>query len=160
MRSRIPTHLLAMLTASGLLACAPPEQIRYEQEVREAPPGSLHAVYSERLRELMHDIDRLQRERLPQALDTTGEARRRAADVGRIAGSLADSARRIAAVLPPESLAPAERDAFVREAGVLEQRARELAREAPSLTAPELEERVTAIQATCDACHTRFRKPR
>lgn len=150
--------LLALLATPGLLACAPPEQVRYEKELREAPPASLHAVHSERLRELMRDIARLQHERLPQALDTRGEQRRRAAEVTRIAAALAESATRIAAAAPA-SLDASARRAFAEEARALESRARALAREAPSLPVPALEARVARVEATCDACHARFRVP-
>jgi len=46
--------------------------------------------------------------------------------------------------------------ALAHDARVLEERARELAREAPSLPPAAIEERVAGLDAACAGCHARL----
>ena len=148
-----------ILAVIGLVACARPAQLRYEEELRRTPPPARHAVHGQRLAELMRGLERLAVERLPQALDPRETEERRSVEVAAVARAMATSADRI-----PEFAAGAELDAearreFLELAGRLGALAKELeaASQRASLDAMRAETR--AIRAVCARCHERFRIP-
>jgi hypothetical protein len=147
----------ALLALALLFCCARPQQLRYEEELREAPPPARHAVNSERLRQLMRGLERLGGDRLPRELDLRQERRRRAEELAAIALALAESAEQIPLVLGEVELEPAQREEFTRLAAALRARCLELAERAPELPEAELRARLDAVGESCDACHRRFR---
>lgn len=146
---------------AGLLlaACGGPAYLRYEEQLEQTPAPATHAVHDQRLAEVMRSLDRLQRERLPQALDVALEEERRAREVAQVAQAMATSAERIAAAAPAD-LDDAERAEFLRLARELQQRALRLATDTATLTPDERRVRLREIDSTCDDCHGRFRIPR
>jgi cytochrome c556 len=153
-RERRAVLALALVAAA---ACQRPAAIRYEQELEATPPPAEHAVHGARLRELMRGLDRLARERLPQAMDLRAERARRLAGVADVAGAMADSAARIDTASAEIEIDAARRGALLALAADLERDARALAQDAPRLGDEALRARVAALEATCDACHRRFR---
>jgi cytochrome c5 len=154
---------LAGLAGAGLLlasapGCRGPAQVRYEEQLDRTPAPAAHAVHSERLAELMRSLDRLRDERLPQAMEVGVERRRRAEALREVALGMARSAARIPDAAPAALDAP-ERAEFDALASELEQRAQGVADAAPRDPTAALEERVRALEATCDRCHARFRVP-
>ena len=146
----------AMLLAA--LACSRPAELRYEAELEQAPASAAHAVHDVRLLEVMRGLDDLRRDRLPQAIDPAEAEARQAREVARVALAMAESARRIngaaRAQLDGEDLAT-----FEALADRLARLCESLASEAESLDARVLRDRLDEIDATCTACHDRFRIP-
>lgn len=156
MRRLVLLLLAAWLATSG---CRGPALWRYEKRVDESPPSAVHGVHQQRLQQLMDDLDRLRNERLPRAFDVRSEEERRAREVARVAGDLANSATQIPAAAPA-GLDERERAAFLALARELEQRTRRLAEQAESLTPEQRGTLLEEIDATCASCHRRFRIPR
>lgn len=150
---------LAALGGAAALACAAPAEVRYERELARAPAGSRHAIYDERLQELMRRLDRLARERLPQALDVDQVEERRVRDLGEVAGALADAAGALPEVGKGLELEPDEQAAFAELAAELAGQAAELAALPPGTAPAEVRARLDAMQGVCVQCHTRFRLP-
>lgn len=152
---------IALLLAAFLGAgCRGPAQLRYEQELERAPQSAEHAVHSRRLAQLMHEIEGLQSERLPQAIDLRAEQARKAQEIARVARAMAEAADRIPEAAADVGLVGQEREAFLALAESLAQRSRRLADDAPRLDAIAVEVRLRSIEADCEACHQRFRIPR
>jgi cytochrome c556 len=150
---------LAGLLACGLAACAPPAQLSYEERLERTPAPAEHGVHSERLQQVMGGLERLSRERLPQAMDVREARERRVAVVVSVALAMADSAERIPAVVADVELEGEAREAFLGHAEALRRRALALAEAAPHLSMPALRAELDSVEATCQACHQRFRPP-
>jgi cytochrome c556 len=153
---------LALLALLGWLAtsgCRGPAQWRYEKDLEETPAPAAHAVHQRRLAELMRGLDGMRNERLPTVLDMEAEEARRAREVARVAGALADSAGQIPAAAPA-GLDDQERADFEALAEELGQRTQRLADEAEVLTPEQRADQIHEIDATCNRCHLRFRVPR
>lgn len=148
------------LAAARLLGCGAPAQVRYEESLERTPPPAAHAVHGERLDELMRGLERLRSERLPQAMDVREAGNRRADQIATVARAMAASAARIAEAADQGSLDESQRREFAALAEELAQRSRRLADDAPRLEPDALRARLAGIEATCDACHRRFRIPR
>jgi cytochrome c556 len=145
--------LAAWLGASG---CAAPAQWRYEEALAETPAAAEHAVHETRLQELMRDLDRLRRERLPKAFDVRELESRQAREVATVARAMAASAARIASV-EPAGLDDREQRQFRELAAHLQQQTARLADDALWLSADQLRARLAEVDATCGRCHGRFR---
>jgi cytochrome c556 len=158
MRGLLGRVVLAILVAA-VAGCRAPARVRYEEGLARTPEPASHAVHSERLHELMAGLDRLSRQRLPQAMDTRGERVRRAEQIAAVGQALAESAGDIAGATGDAGLAPDERQEFVQLALELRRRAQELAETAPGLSEREMHERAAAVERACERCHARFRIP-
>jgi cytochrome c556 len=143
----------ALIAATG---CAAPAQVRYEREVEQAAPESVHGVHSQRLVELMRGLERLRDARLPSAMDLAGVEAGREREIDRVSRDLAASARAIAPAVTALAMSDADRREFLGLAAELERRAEDLAT-APVATPDAVRTRVAAIEETCQACHRRFR---
>jgi cytochrome c556 len=133
--------------------------VRYREQLGHASPGARHALHAERLQQLMRSLDRLSRERLPQAMDLETERERRVRAISEVAGALAGSADGILEAAPEAELSESERADFERLAVQLRQRALERERDAPGLTDAQARSQLEAIDQTCASCHARFRPP-
>lgn len=152
--------LLCALAALAVCAgCGGSAQGRYEERLERAPAPAAHGVHSQRLTELMRGLERLRDARLPQAMDIHAERELRAGSIAEVARAMARSARDIEHAPLGADLDGAQHHEFRRLAQQLGERSERLAEEAPSLSLHAVEERVEAIQATCDACHQQFRLP-
>ncbi|MGI9591346.1 MAG: hypothetical protein ACR2P8_08255 [Myxococcota bacterium] len=148
----------AFLTALLAAACGGPAPLRYEEEVERTPAPARHAVHERRLAQVMSDLDRLRSERLPQAMEKEVEAERIARELERTARAMAESARQIGEAVPA-GLDPDEERDFRALAAALERHSEALADDIEQLTPPQRRERLLEIDATCGACHARFRIP-
>jgi cytochrome c556 len=148
----------AFLTALLAGACGGPAPLRYEEEVERTPAPVRHAVHDRRLGQVMTDLDRLRSARLPQAMEKQAEVERIARELERIARAMAESARQIGEAVPA-GLDPDEQRDFRALAAALERQSEALADELEQLTPLQRRERLMAIDATCGACHARFRIP-
>ena len=126
-----------------------------------APSGAdVHSVRGEELRATMQGLDRLRRGRLPQELDEERATAFHTEEVARIARALAETAAEIDSTAPLATLDANDRNEFHRLASELREQAAALAAGAPTLPAADLSARFAEIDATCDACHRRYRDPR
>ncbi len=141
------------------LGCAAPAQIRYERGLERTPAAARHARHDERLAQVMRGLERLATERLSRAMDVPEAEAGRRAEVAEVARAMAASARDIAERAPALGLEAADEEAFRRLAGTLGRQASELADAAERLPLAALAARSSALQATCDRCHARFRIP-
>jgi cytochrome c556 len=139
------------------IACTQPGELAHEPEAVQAPPAMRHAVQSERMRELMASLHRLERGRLPQAMDVELERQRRIEDIARTARDLATAAATLAELASELEHTEADREAFVGFARALERDSASLAEDAPTLSAAAVRARARAIRADCERCHARFR---
>lgn len=145
---------VAALLMAGLAACAQP--------IAAPPPAAptAHAIESPRLLELMQALERLARERLPQAMDLEQERTRRLYKVARAAEAIAESAAQLDASIANLSLPRKERRDFAKHANALRNRARALAKDAHRLSPQAIRARASEIEATCEGCHRAFRPQR
>lgn len=139
------------------LACTRPGQLDYEAEARETPAVAQHAVHSDRVRELMAGLERLERGRLPQAMDVRLELDRRREEIARTARKLALGAAELADLAATLEGLAGDRETFIGFARALERDSAALAEDVPTLPVSAIRERATAIRADCDRCHARFR---
>jgi cytochrome c556 len=155
-RPRTAAVTLALLaTIATAPACGPRAP---EPPLSPTRSSGLHGAQSVRLRELMHELDRLRPDRLPVELDVRGRRGRRLKELSQVAAELAAAAREIPDAAPDVVLAAGEAD-FRRLAATLEARANDLGQMAAAEDLPAVRVLVAEITATCDACHTLFRAP-
>lgn len=158
MRRRPPAAHWVLGCVIATLGCAGPAQWRYEEALEQTAEPAAHGVHVERLAVLMRDLDYLRDERLPQALDVRKEESRRTREIARVARAMAESAQRILAA-EPANLEADQRADFHALAETLRRRCARLGDEAPRLSATERRAQLDEIDATCAACHGRFRIP-
>ncbi len=156
-------HGGALLAVAWGLACAgqPPAPAPATDAPPRAAPqrrgDDLHALRGEALRATMQELDRVRRGRMPQELDEARATALQGEAIARSARSLAETAAQIESAAPLASLEADDREAFHRLASDLRERAAALAADARALPAAELRARLLEIDATCDACHRRYR---
>jgi cytochrome c556 len=129
---------------------------------RAAAPASVddvHALRGEELHATMQELDRARRGRLPQELEEDRAHALHREEIARIARALADPAAQIESAAPLARLDANDREAFRRLASSLRERAAALAADARTLPREDLRARLDEIDATCDACHRRYRDP-
>lgn len=105
----------------------------------------------------MRELERLSRERLPQAMDLGQERARRVYKVARSASAIAQSAEQLEGAIAGMALSAAERQVFAEHADALRVKARELAQHAHQLSPAGMDAQAAALQAICTNCHHRFR---
>lgn len=150
----------AACIAAAALGCARPAEQRYRERVAGASEAAVHGVHGERLSEQMRGLDRLARDRLPRSLDVSALREHRVAEVARVANAIADSAAGIPGAAGELGLDTEERAEFAALAVTLERGARGLAADARGLGGDALDARARELEATCEACHVRFRLAR
>ena len=155
-----------LVCLAGLAAgCGAPPSVRYAERLEGASGEAAHGVHSERLSELMRGLQRLQAERLPQAMDAEIEERRRAAEIADVARSMARSSEEIPAAAREAGLDDEARAEFQLLADALVRSADRLAVVADArgvgvTQRDELRAASRELEVICDQCHGRFRIPR
>lgn len=147
----------AALVGVVMLACSGPAQRRYEEQLAETPAPAEHKIHGERLAELMRGLARLRTERLPPAMEVETQREVRAQRLAEVALALAGSARKIPAASDASELDADQRREFRLLADQLRSRSERLAELARQRPTPDLEPQLASVDATCDACHERFR---
>jgi cytochrome c556 len=125
----------------------------------QASGADVHSVRGEELHATMQELGRVRRGRLPQELDEERAAALRSEEIAGIARALAATAAEIESTAPLATLDANDRNEFHRLASELRERAAALAADALTLRAADLTARFAEIDATCDACHRRYRDP-
>lgn len=117
-------------------------------------------MHSERLRDVMDGLDRLQGQRLPAELDASAERALRRGEIATLARALADAASRIPQAPRGASLDASAEGEFLGLAETLQRQALALAAGVDLLPPRALRQQLAVIDETCRACHDRFRSQR
>jgi cytochrome c556 len=147
--------VLAATWAVG--ACRPAPRETYELRLSHTPGPALHAVHSQRLKEVMAEMQYLLADRLPQELNADQRRTERARELAKVAGAMADDARRIPDALSGVRMSADYADLFREYAASLEHQARELHDAAAAGRLDKISAQMDGLQAACDACHNAFR---
>jgi cytochrome c556 len=143
--------------ASVMLSCAGTPRQRYETRCQKTPEPALHAVQSDRLRELMNDLDRLAPGDWPQEMDPAAEREARIAEFAEVVRDMATTANHLPSVLEGVRIAPEDRVRFVRLADRMRDEATGLEKLALRRDVASMETALDNSAATCKACHSAFR---
>ena len=119
-----------------------------------------HAIRSDRLRNIMREMEMLMFERMYTELALEKELARHAEEFGHAAGELAATAHNIKAVLPGIDLAPENRIVFQALADDLATQANDLARVAAEQQYGAIAAQYERVTHICAGCHSLFRDPR
>ncbi len=157
-------HTLSLVICSAITlsivfvaSCAPTARQRYNRQLAQTGKPAQHAIHSERLEEVMNELDELALARMPQELDPDTERARQSREITKLAAGLADAAQRIPDSVAADELNNQERELFTKLASQLHTQATELELSASKLSPSQLEQRLDRIIATCNACHDQFR---
>jgi cytochrome c556 len=150
--------LVSAVPIAAAISCATSERQRYRQEVATTSAPALHAVHSERLRQVMDDMDLITNEHLPQDFDASRTRDQRYRDVAKLADRLADTAREIPEALNGIKLNEENKQTFCTLAEALRQHALDLADNARNQNESAADANLKQIEATCNACHSAFRE--
>ncbi|MHC4609371.1 MAG: hypothetical protein ACYS7M_03380 [Planctomycetota bacterium] len=149
---------LVCLLLCTVPACGPTKRKDHYSLLLETGKPALHAVHSQRLTDVMHQLDALALERLPQELDAQGERERHMGEVQEIAASLEQTAEYIPEDLGEDDLSGADRELFLLLTDRLRGQARQLRESASERDVGQVEDTVEQLTATCSACHSLFRE--
>jgi hypothetical protein len=136
------------------VSCGPTGQERYEQRLANTGAPALHAVQSDRLREIM---DKLNYSMTLDPPDRITEPPQRARQLARVAKDMAAKARAIPGAVTGIDLAPQSRDLFMKLADKLAAEADGITEAADRLDYDGVHSHIEHMQSTCNACHSLFR---
>jgi len=152
------TTLAAAAAAAMLVSCSMTPQQRYQRRLVDTGEPALHAVHSQRLEEVMAELNQLALDRMPQELDPDVARNRRSREIAVLAAALADTAQQIPAGISQEDLTDDERRLFINLTDKLRDQALELNRHSADNNLAQTETALYQITATCNACHSAFRE--
>lgn len=156
MPSRAKVYLF-ILSVSTLAACSNPGGGVYEHINGHSEPA-LHAVYFNRLHELMDKMDVLVLDRFTTQPELDKERRKYAQGVAHNAESMQQTIGKIIERMPPLQLTDSERQTFLALAQKLSEQSRLLQEQAELNYIDALDDIVCQINMTCRSCHTLLRK--
>lgn len=145
-------------TAAAMLgACANGNHANHQRRLADTGRPAIHAVHSERLRQIMTNLNSNMFKQMPQEMDAAQLRAGELSDVARTAAAMADAARYIPEVLPEAKLAEQEQTLFLSLAEKLRAQAIELEQTASRGEAAAAGNLMDSLLATCNACHSAFR---
>lgn len=158
---RLPrfTRMLTLCAISMVLSCTPAGP-KPGDNVSQSPP---HAIHSSDLIRIMDDLQRYSHESWPQELDPnfsslSNRAREvNLAEARKLSHSLAVAAGSIPDAVKDVDMPNAQREDFLARAKKLEENAVRLYEVSKQENVPLMREVLADIEATCTACHNRFR---
>jgi hypothetical protein len=141
------------LIAIGLSSCVTAEE-RYQQRLTYTGKPAMHAVTSDRLREIMNDL-----KYSPYAEGNEAPITRENAmeEIHSVAGKMAEAAGHIPEAMDSLQLSDHEKEAFLKLAGKLQNESRELERIAWGTGFMAVRDQLDTMDSTCNACHSLFR---
>jgi len=140
--------------AIGVGSCAPTAQQRYEQELAVTGKPLLHAIQSDRLRQIMN---KLVYNPMPEEMDIAAERRRRMQRLSEVAASMAKYADTIPDAVKDVRIHADDRELFASLARTLRDQATQLSEQAKRDNLTGAERSLARMQLTCDRCHSLFR---
>ncbi len=129
----------------------------YGRRLEKTSKAALHAVHSERLRQIMSELERLSLNQLPQEIDVSAERQRHIGQMSPVAQAMAEAALHIPDVLEEVELSDEKRQVFIDLAEKLGNQAIELHRQTEQQSLSGVSQTLENIGATCNACHSAFR---
>ena len=156
--SSLPRVLIvtAVGLAAAVVSCGKPSETRsYEERLANTGEPAMHGLRSERLRELMGELDRLaKKEDYGSAL----KLEERQNEVLQMAAALEKSVAALRAAADELQLTDAEREVFVGMVAKLESHVQQFGVACRSRDLPEMKAAMRLMTVTCNACHSTFRK--
>ena len=155
--------LIVAIVLPAFYACAPSDPARMNQRPPQASPAADHAVYSERLEEMMGDLGVRYLRVWPQEVQAEREraARqdrsRRFTDVASVAAELNETARRLPSLVEDVGFNREQRRSFGVLSDQLAGQAAELKKAAQAEDSGAVNAVLGRINRTCSECHSRFR---
>jgi len=122
-----------------------------------ASPAASHAVTGAELRRTMATLDRVRPDRMPQELAGQLGAHEELAAVGETAREMAMAADAIPLAIEGVRLDPTDRERFLELAARLRAQALAIAGAADDEDAASVRRHVSAVEITCNDCHSAFR---
>lgn len=155
---RVKALLLAGALAGGLPAggCRAPAADRPGLRSVDAPPA-LHAVSSERLRQIMQRMDSLMFERMQTELELDRQRLRHVRALAEAAAELERTVDWIPGAVDDMGLSPEDRSRFLDLAGILRGEAGALRDRAEAGDLGALRHSLQRLESTCKACHGLYR---
>lgn len=148
------------VVAFGLWACGPSPQQKYEQRVEQTGEPALHAVHSDRLQQIMADLNDVMYGRLPTMYDTDATRQKLLGDAKQVAVALRETAGQVVQIMPELQLSTEEAITFHSLATKLESQAKTLQEQADRNMVEALPDTLDQMRTTCTACHNLFQGPR
>jgi hypothetical protein len=148
---------IAAVVGVSILACSASPQWRYEEKLANTGEPALHAVHSDRLVELMAELDRIMS--YPEWKETT-RTLRHARDIRQMAeaaAALADTSTAIRRSAEELGLDGAGKRTFMSLTDKLHEQSLALQKEAEAKNADRIRGSLDGIVRTCNACHSLFR---
>jgi cytochrome c556 len=142
-----------------LAACTLSPRQKYEQRLADTGAPALHAVRSDRLSDVMRELNSLTSEqmRLPQEMDGTAARQQQAGEVAKVATKLAGDAALLGDMLDGTKIPEQDRPAFMGFAQKLRTEALALKTAAEDDDLHAMNTQLDAVITTCNACHSAFR---
>jgi hypothetical protein len=153
----LPCTLAALGVAASLLvalSCGPTSQQRYEQRLARTGTPALHAVQSDRLREIM---GRLTYSLTLDPPDRMTEPQRQARQVAEVARAMAANVRNIPDAVKDAGISDKDREVFLKLADKLGTEAQAVSDAADHQDYEATKQAIERMQTTCNACHSLFK---
>jgi cytochrome c556 len=160
-RVRRICHLVigaSVLALGAQASCTPTPRQRYERKLLSTGKPALHAVHTQRLEEVMKQLDQIALDRLPQEVDLGTRQDRHLGEVEALAKALAQTAETIPTSVSQYQFSTEERKVFDNLVGMLYSRAVMLQQRAAAKDLSGVEGSLDEVVATCNACHSAFRQ--
>lgn len=144
------TGLLICVGAS----CGPNGEQRYQDRLAQTGRPAMHAVQSERLRELMGDLSYSMSLDPP---DRYTEPARKSRKIAQVADEMVKTATDVVAAEKEFKLDAKDREVFLALAQKLRDSARDISTSASRQDYEGTKSAISRMQSTCNACHNLFR---
>jgi cytochrome c556 len=141
------------LISVGLSSCVTAEE-QYQQRLAYTGKPAMHAVTSDRLREIMNDLKYSPYAEGNEAPRTREKAME---DIHSVAGKMVEAAGHIPEAMDSLHLDEHEKEVFLKLAKKLQNESRELESIAWGTGFTAVRSQLDTIDSTCNACHTLFR---
>lgn len=147
----------ALTVAVLLVACTSQRHLQTEIRLSSGGAAAQHGIHNKTLRKIMWDLTLAPAARLPEDVNEVKEPKWRRSDAKRILGAMAESANSIPDVLKGVDIADARKAEFQAMVTNLRANTLRLRDDVDQLSPEAIGKRFDELQASCHACHDRFR---
>lgn len=139
----------------GLLpACGPTPEQRYEERLANTGKPAMHAVTSDRLREIM---DQLTYHPITTESDVAGGRQQQLQELSKVAARMSEAANNIPDAIRGVELSERDREVFLQLVAKFSRQSKELSDAAGRGSYDAARRKLEQVQSTCNACHSLFR---
>lgn len=149
--------LIFLILGGGAPSCG--NNVRTNMELESTIPpktAQIHALHSEKLRQVMRNLQGLAHDRLPQELDVQDQRGRYFEEISGAADAMANAAGELPEIVPELGLTGDALGIFLKMAARLQSRALALGRHAAEKNLKETALALEEIKKTCEACHSLY----